>query len=180
MLLLYLIMKIHQILLLFFISFSCNANKNLKPEQLNITKPIACPEDGVCTFQVLKNKTYTIKKDEFGNSYSEILNGKKTVLKFEYKRNELKGVQDSSYRELIYVEIDPENLELNLTNENLQKANIGFERLCFCRGQTGSYVVTLGHLLITKIKENEFNITLDFKTDKVPQVITSINENFKL
>lgn len=173
-------MRVLRILIIFFFSIACNANKGVKTENINIKRSNTCPEDGVCTFKVLKNKTYSIKKDEYGNSYSELLVGKKTVLKFEYERNELEGVQDSGYKELIYIEIDTNNLELNLRNEDLQKANIGFERLCFCRGQTGSYAIIQGHLKITKIKENEFNIVLDFKTDKVPQVITYINENFKL
>ncbi|MEJ6792343.1 MAG: hypothetical protein QNK89_06350 [Lacinutrix sp.] len=152
----------------------------MNTENKLVNKVSLCPEDGVCSFNVLKNKTYSIKTDEFGNSYSQLLDGKNTVLKFEYKRNEQEGVEDSSYREIIYIEIDLKDVELSLTDADLKKGNVGFERLCFCRGQKGAYNILKGNLLLTMINENEYNLILNFKTDKVPQVITAINEYFKL
>lgn len=173
-------MRVLQILFVFFFAISCNTSKNLNTKNLLVDKTFLCPDDGVCTFTVLKNKNYIIKSDEFGNSYSELLDGEKTVLKFEYKRNEIEGVQDSNYREVIYIQIDSKDLELNLTDVDLKKANVGFERYCFCRGQTGAYSISQGNLLLTNIKENEYSITLNFTTDKVPHVIKTIKGNFTL
>ncbi|WP_299250426.1 hypothetical protein [uncultured Lacinutrix sp.] len=173
-------MKLLYTTLVCFFAIACNTSKNLNTKTLFVDETILCPEDGICSFNILKNKTYNIKIDEFGNSYSELLDGEKTVLKFEYKRNEIEGFQDSNYREVIYIEIDSKGLELNLTDVDLKKANVGFERYCFCRGQTGAYAISQGNLLLTNIKENEYSITLNFATDKVPHVIKIIKENFTL
>lgn len=159
---------------------ACNSNKSVTEAQLlNKTAP-NCPDDGICTFEVLKNKTFNMKKDEFGNSYSELLDGNKTVLKFEYKRNTPPDLQDANYSEVIYIEIENDSKTLNLKDNDLSKANVGFSRLCFCRGQTGTYPVKSGSLNLTKTGKSTYNIDFVFKISEVPQVITSINETYKL
>jgi len=158
----------------------CNANKQLSANNKLSATTNMCPDDGVCTYKVLKNKNFIIKTDEFGNSYSELTEGKKTVLKFEYSRNVPKNVQDGNYQEIVYIEIDAETKNIELENEALQNVNLGFGRICFCRGQTGYYKITEGELKLTKLKNNEYHVILNFKTSEVPQVITSINETFKL
>jgi len=153
-------------------------NRQMKADFSN--KKIICPDDGVCTFEVLKNKSLLIKTDGIGANYPVLLNGKTTVLKFEYKRNEIPNTQDGNYSEIVYIEIPPKVSKLKLRDADLKNAKILYSRLCFCRGQTGSYPINKGTLFISKISENEYNMALDFKTDKVPQIITSINETFKL
>lgn len=81
-------MRVLYIIVLIFVSFACKANKYIETENKLVKSNNICPEDGICTFNVIKNKVYSIKTDKFGNSYSELLEGKNTVLKFEYKRNE--------------------------------------------------------------------------------------------
>lgn len=159
---------------------ACSSNKNLSQSALASKTLSTCPTDGVCTFEVLKNKTFRVKKDEFGNSYSELLEGNKTVLKFEYKRNTPPDLQDASYSELIYIEIENNIEALSIKDSKLGKSNIGFSRLCFCRGQTGTYPITSGDLAISKISKNTFQLNFNFQVSEVPQIITSINETFKL
>jgi len=171
-------MRVLYIIVLIFVSFACKTNKYIETENKLVKSNNICPEDGICTFNVIKNKVYSIKTDKFGNSYSELLEGKNTVLKFEYKRNEQDGIQDSSYKEIIYIEINSN--ELNITDLNLKNTTVGFERLCFCRGQTGAYSVLEGILILTKIREKEYNLVLNFKIKEVSQIITAINENFEL
>lgn len=143
------------------------------------TKEIVCPSDGVCTFEVIKNQTFRIAS-KFGDTYPEFSNSAKTLLKFEYVRNLIPDVQDSSYRELVYVEIDNNVETLNLENIDLTRAKVSFGRLCFCRGQTGYYSVKEGKLSISKIDDNLYSFVLDFKVKEVPQVITRIEEQFSL
>lgn len=72
-----------------------------------------------------------------------------------------------------------DNLEVNLKDSELEKVNLLFGRLCFCRGQSGYYKITRGDLKVTKTNaNNEFLLTLNFKTDDVPQIITEISEKF--
>jgi hypothetical protein len=138
-----------------------------------------CPKNGVCTFEVLKGKTFKIAS-KFGDTYPEFSNSTKTLLKFEYIRNTIPDVQDSSYRELVYVEIDSDMETLELENIDLTKAKVSFGRLCFCRGQTGYYSVKEGKLLISKIEDSLYRFVLDFKVNEVPQVVTRIEEHFSL
>lgn len=174
-------MKILTISLILTFILACNSNKNVAETSiLNKTSQKNCPDDGECSFEVLKNKTFVIKKDEFGNSYSELLDGNTTVLKFEYKRNTPPDLQDANYSEVIYIEIENINEGLNLKDNKLSEANVGFSRLCFCRGQTGTYPVKSGTLNLKKTGNETFNLSLDFKVSEVPQIITSINETFNL
>ncbi|WP_044401076.1 hypothetical protein [Lacinutrix sp. Hel_I_90] len=163
------------------IVLSCNSQKNIKKDthlDPTITKS-PCPENGVCNFEILKNKTFSIES-KFGNTYPELSDGTKTILKFEYVRNLIPDTQDSGYRELIYVEIDSNIDALELEGKNLVKAKVSFGRLCFCRGQTGYYPVTEGQLSISKNDDKSYSFKLNFKVTEVPQVITSIEESFTL
>jgi len=173
-------MKIALYILVITISLSCNSQKNIsKDNPIKTTTNSQCPENGVCTFEVIKNKTFSIK-NKFGNTYPEFSDGNTTLLKFEYVRNLIPNTQDSGYRELIYVEID-ENIEtLQLKDIDLSKAKVFFGRFCFCRGQTGYYNVKEGQLSISKNNDKTYSFKLEFKVTEVPQTITSIEKTFTL
>jgi hypothetical protein len=139
-----------------------------------------CPEDGTCTFEVLTNSAFEIKKDEYGLSYGKLVVSDKTLMRFEYIRNTPENTADGQYNELIYIEIDPDTEMLDLKDEDLKKANVTFGRVCFCPGQNGYYPVTKGQLKLNKLKDNSFELSLNFRAKDLPQVITQINKSFKL
>jgi hypothetical protein len=139
-----------------------------------------CPENGECSFDVLHHSSINVLNDEFGNSYSEFQESDAIVLKFEYKRNEIPNTADSGYREEIYIELNPENLEIDLKNQELQMVKLHFGRFCFCKGQTGLYKISKGRLTIKKTSVNRYLLNLEFKTDEVPQVISKIIEEFSI
>ncbi len=169
----------HVFLLFFIIIASCQVKKELVDDSnfTNKQSQSNCPEDGVCTFEVIKNKSAEIKKDEFGASYLNLSKSENVLLKFEYIKNEIPNTQDSSYIEIIY-------LELTLGKNGYQIKDINnnaiFGRLCFCRGQTGYYEIVDNNLKFTKVSEATYNINLDFKINEVPQVISKINETFSI
>jgi hypothetical protein len=139
-----------------------------------------CPSDGVCSLEVLQNTSLEIKQDEIGALYPVLTEGTSTILKFEYKRNEIANTQDGQYSELIYAEL-PQNIKnIQLNNTDLSTVKLLFARLCFCRGQTGYYKVSNGELEIQKNVDGTFNFKLHFKIDEVPQVITFIDTSFSL
>ena len=139
-----------------------------------------CPSDGVCTFEVLKNKSFEIKRDGIGAWYPSLTEGKSNIIKFEYKRNEIANTQDGQYSELIYMELPGKLANTQLRNGDLSTVKLLFARLCFCRGQTGYYKVSDGLLEISENKDGIFNFKLNFKVDEVPQVITLIEASFSL
>jgi hypothetical protein len=132
-----------------------------------------CPEDGTCTFEVFQNKSLNIQKDDLGAFYPEVVDGKKTVIKFEYKRNEIPNTADGNYSEIIYAEINPQAKEITLQDDTLIEAKLLFGRLCFCRGETGYYYVNKGLLNISSNTDGTKTYTLTFKINEVPQIITS-------
>ena len=156
--------------------FSCaSKQKTTVVDDVKInTSP--CPEDGVCDFEVLFNQSFTIEKDGIGALYPKISAGNKTVLKFEYKRNEIPNTVDGQYSELIYLELDPDQLEIDLKDESLKNVKALFARLCFCRGQTGYYKINQGELSIKKLPDNQYHLKITFKVSEVPQVISNIEE----
>lgn len=157
---------------------SCKTIPNSNESFSAIPLDTECPKDGVCNMEFIKNKTLSIEVDEFGSLYPRIDEGRFTILIFEYKRNEILDTADSGYREIIYMQLDPESLEMELNGKDLLKVNLLFGRLCYCKGSTGYYKITDGHLLITKREKGEYHIELSFKTSEVPQIINRISETF--
>lgn len=138
-----------------------------------------CPPDGVCTTEILKNKSLVIKTDEFGSTYTQIIDSETTsVIVYQYNRIVKGNLQDANYREEIFFEISNSDTELNLTNKELQQTKMLFGRFCFCRGQTGYYKVEEGKLNLKKTNDN-ITLNLDFTITKVPQIIKSITYTLK-
>ena len=104
---------------------TCGSNKNVTSNSLHKEMTSTnCPDDGLCTFEIFQNKTLSIKEDEIGALYPELSEGKKTIIKFEYKRDEIPNTADSNYSEIIYAEIDSNTKELVLKNELLNKGGM--------------------------------------------------------
>lgn len=137
-----------------------------------------CPEDGKCSYDVLKNKKMDFSYNNLNDFYPTLSKGEHIIFKFEYKRNEISNTQDSSYREEVLIELNPDNLEFETTTFKGKK--ILFARWCYCKGQTGYYKIEEGEFSIRKIEKNTYELNLNFKMNQVPQVITEIKHIFTL
>lgn len=179
-------MKIYYLIpvLLFIASCKCKkdmAYENPKPEPVTTSKfqkmmTTFCPENGKCTAEVFRNKSLEVKVDEFDHIYyNQIDNVETSIVKFSYSRNVPKGLQDGSYREEIIFEINNSEKELSLKNEDIQKTKMLFGRFCYCKGSTGNYKVIDGKLNLIK-ENNKIQFELEFKNNKVPQLLTTISE----
>jgi hypothetical protein len=164
------------------VNYSCDSKKAAAENPISVTKssaPILCPEDGVCSVQLFRNKSLDIKTDELGSTYYQMPDSDQTsVILYRYRRNVEKGLQDGQYTEEIIFEVNNSESTANYSDLDLQKTKMLFGRLCFCRGQTGYYKVTAGNLKLNQ-KNNEVKFNLDFKISKVPQIIYSINTSVK-
>lgn len=147
--------------------------KKINPSDSN------CPEDGICSIEVIKNKSIVVKTDDFGSNYYLLEDNENTsVIYYKYDRNFEKDLQDAYYKEEIAFEVSNDVNQLNLTDEELQDTKMLYGRLCFCKGQTGFFKVTKGTLKYTK-KGNEIAVDLDFENKKVPQIIKKIKATIK-
>ena len=163
-------------------SFCCTNKEIMKKEEENkvVTKTESpCPSDGVCTTEILKNKSLVIKTDEFGSTYTQIIDSETTsVIVYQYNRIVKGDLQDAGYREEIIFEISNSTSSLTLKDKDIQITKMLFGRFCFCRGQTGYYKVENGVLNLSQ-KEDEINLNLNFKINEVPQKIQTINVTIK-
>lgn len=174
-------------IILFFASCKCKKdtiteNSETKSNQVsNLENMIKStnPEDGKCTTEIFRNKSLDIKTSELGAIYYDKIDNLETsVILYKYERNVPKDVQDASYREEIVFEINNSDKELNLKNEDLQKTKMLFGRWCYCKGTTGNYVINDGKLHLTQ-KNEQVKFDLEFKNNKVPQIILAIAETVK-
>jgi hypothetical protein len=142
-----------------------------------------CPkmsgENAQCSIKIIPNSTLIIKQDEFQSSYIEIEKGEKTIIKYEFKRNQLPNTVDGHHIEMIYFEVENDTESINLVNEELQSVKMMYGRLCYCKGTSGYFKVSQGSLKFSN-KNNEMTIKLKFKVGKIPQLISEINETIKL
>ena len=173
-------MKSFRLLIVSVLALSCISKQEAvsKNSSIEITKN--CPDNGKCSLDITSNQSLELKKDDFGAVYPEFIESDLVLLKFEYVRNKIPNTEDSSYRELIYLELNPENMEVNLSDSNLKKVNAVFGRLCFCRGQTGHYKIRNGNLTVKKLNKDTYEIQFEFSVTEVPQVVRSIREVFSI
>jgi len=159
-------------------SFCCTNKESMNKEKenkLELKTESPCPSDGVCTTEILKNKSLLVKTDEFGSTYTQTIDNETTsVIIYQYSRTVKGDLQDAGYREEIIFEINNSDKEISLVNENLQQTKMLFGRFCFCRGQTGYYKVEEGKLDLKK-SNDIITLNLDFTITKVPQIIKTIN-----
>lgn len=172
-------MKLFFLITIVIFSISCKPKKPLstvnKPEIVDIN----CPNNGTCTFEILKNKVLNIKEDEFGNLYPDITDGNALVLKFQFLRDSIPNTEDSEYREVLLMQLDSNQSDIELEGSDLQNVKLLFGRLCFCRGQTGYYKIDKGRLSVVKSDSNKYTLNLDFKCDAVPQILQNLNQSFE-
>ena len=161
------------------ILFGCKSNKIVESNTRLIQEEDLnwCPSDSVCSFEVLPNKAVELKRDKFGKTFTVFRDSGSSVLKFEYVRNEMPGLEDSSYREVVYVELQDLETSFEVSDMALSKYNVIYERWCFCRGATGSYLVSSGSMTYNSLKDGK-SIYLKFDNKQVPQVLKSVAANF--
>lgn len=161
--------------------FSCKShiNKLTNSDQLNKAASI-CPKGGHCSFKSALNTSVVFKIDEFNIGYVDYLEKKATLLTFEYIRDEIPNTVDDQYIERLYIELPPVPQALLLKDNALQQVHLLFERLCYCKGETGIYQINQGTLSLQPLGEDRFHLKLTFKTSDVPHIITEIDEIFSL
>jgi len=161
-----------------FLMISCKSNYAVS--QYVSQDSAICPEKGVCTIELIPNKTIVFKTDNIGIMYPVISEGDKTILKYTYKRNEIPNTQDGNYTEIIYAELPATITTIKLSNEALQQIKLYFGRLCYCKGETGYFPIKNGDFKIIKNDKNSFKIDFNFKISEVPQIISKIEETISL
>ena len=171
-------MKYFYLIFILFLSLGCKTNKSTTEESGYYLKDISCPDSGNCTFEVIRNSKLNIRSDKFGKLYPEVTTGDKVVIKFHYKKKVSKKKMDSGYSEFVYLEVNEYEPQLILKDNELQQAKVLFGRICFCRDATGYYRVDQGKLYLLNANGN-LKINLTFKINKVPQIISQVNETIK-
>lgn len=157
---------------------ACASSKN-EPKEKRASLPpphINCPEDGDCSFEILKNSDLELKYDSQGKMYPKINEGSKVVIKYHYKKKVKKDVMDNSYSEYVYLEFDPDEKQVILKDKELGKVKMIFGRICYCKGSMGYFPVREGSLFLFN-SGNNLQIRTSFKVNKVPQIIKQIDEN---
>lgn len=147
---------------------SCATKKSIGNEAALIS---ACPKDGTCTIELFENKSITIKKNDFGSVYYNLEDNASTrVAKYTYIRKVKGDIQDAGYREEVIMELKK--------GEEGASSPMLFGRFCFCKGQTGYYIIPHPNLTITS-KSNLQTVDMDFKIEEVPQIIKHITFTLK-
>ncbi|MEP3838883.1 MAG: hypothetical protein ABJM36_14615 [Algibacter sp.] len=157
---------------------SCKAKSSLNTAIAGTVERDICPENGVCTYDIIEDKALKVKIDNLGSTYVEMVDSNRFIVKFEYKKNQSSKYQDSGYREEVFIELDKNNLEFETNNLKFKK--LFFARWCYCKGETGYYRINQGKLSIIKIDKNNFKLHLTFTVNEVPQIINEINHTFSL
>lgn len=163
-------MRIFSILLILILQTACSS---AKVASLSKIQAADCPEEGVCSIEILKNKSLLIKEDTIGQLYYNLdENNAKTVYVYTYFVAGPENTQDGNLTEKIIFELDNNATEINFKNEDLQKVNMLFSRACFCKGQMGLFKITNGTLQFDAKQKTLF---VEAITSKVSQTLTKFS-----
>lgn len=124
---------------------SKESSENMKIEN-------TCPENVDCSFEILQNKSLSIKTDGIGKIYYELEDNPNTAVylyKYEKKIAD-KTLQDAGYREEIVFEIDKNLATFSISGKELRNTKMLFGVFCYCKGKAGYYKVNDGSINKTK------------------------------
>lgn len=151
------------------ILISCSVRKNDAEKTLNEQEKEfvqECPNGGMCSIKYLANKSIKINKDNTNKIYYSLEdNFEKSVVRFEFKKNNPSGIAEANYIEEIVLEIQNSEREINLSDEFLEKAKVLFGKHCYCKGQAGVYSIQIGSL---KMKQDKEKISIELNFDVSP------------
>ena len=107
-----------------------------------------CPEEGICSVELLNNKSIVLKKDDIGQFYYQILdNAETSVIKYTYQKPEIKDVLDGNYQEEILIQFDHKKSAIDFTKDE-ENNFLLYSRQCYCKGQTGIFKMEEGNVSI--------------------------------
>lgn len=151
------------------ILISCSVRKNDAEKTVNEQEKEfvqECPNGGDCSIKYLANKSIKINKDNTNKIYYSLVDdSEKSVVRFEFKKNNPSGIAEANYIEEIVLEVENSEKEINLSDEFLEKAKVLFGKHCYCKGQAGVYLIQTGNL---KMKQDKEKILIELKFDMNP------------
>ncbi|MEZ0006207.1 hypothetical protein ABH942_001570 [Flavobacterium sp. 28YEA47A] len=131
---------------------SCCSTKTSQATASNSKKTkieSSCPEKGICSFEILHNKSMNVKIDDTGKPYYELEeNPDKVVFLYNYQEKIAdKTLKDAGYREEIVFEVDKNYTDFSFSDKGIQSTKMLFGVFCYCKGKAGNYKVTKGSLI---------------------------------
>lgn len=170
-------MKKYILLPLIGLVIACCSTKTSKTMANNSKKTkieSPCPEEGICSFEILQNKSMNVKTDGIDKVYYELEeNPDKVVFLYKYQKKIAdKTLQDAGYSEEIVFEMDKNYTDFSFSDKGIQSTKMLFGVFCYCKGKAGNYRVTKGNLVK---KGLELQIDLPPIVDN--QLITHIKIN---
>ncbi len=155
------------------------AQKDLAQTGAKPLQEIPCPAKGTCKTELIRNKSLSIVKDDFGRQYYKLVDSPEThVVKHEYTRGNEETMPDSGYREEIVFEIGAAGQEFSLKDAELRQVKMLYGRFCFCpKDQVGYFEVHNGTLDISG--KGTVNVALDFSMEGIPQVTKQVRATIK-
>lgn len=151
---------------------------SINPAENNVKEEIKgleseCPEAGVCTVELFRNKNLIIKEDGTGALYPEIVDGANVVVQYTYSVKGPEGTVDGDYSETIHFEVPPSVEALNLKDADLKNLKLVFGKHCYCKGEAGYYFVEKGNLTVNK-STDALSFSLTFEMDHPEHQINTI------
>lgn len=133
-----------------------------------------CPEAGVCSVEIFKNKELSLLEDGTGALYPQLVDGDNIVVQFTYWVEGPAGTADGDYSETIHFVVDNSEESLTLKDEKLKEISLVFGKHCYCKGEAGYYSVEKGNIKIDKSAETlsfSLNFEMDHPTHKISTIV---------
>lgn len=167
-------MKYITLLFLFFSFISCCSKKsNISSQQNNTSTNNYCPENGVCTLDILNNKSLHIKNNNENKPTYEIIDDiNKKVVVYTFSTNQEDVAFDGGYNESVIFEINSNDENKTYIDEELKMVKMFYNKQKNIR-TNDSKIITQGKLVLS-LKADVVNFNLELTNNDDNQKIKTI------
>jgi hypothetical protein len=136
-----------------------------------------CPNGGTCSFEVIKDASIRLLRDEFDNFFPrQSYNPYTNVIKISYVKDVPEGIMDAGYIENFYFEVPKSKKEWNLKNKQMYRANLIYSRECRCPGEKGHEYILDGKFDYRKMR-SILDVDIKVKNTTYPILMNKFSVN---
>lgn len=125
-------------------------------------KPINKPMVGDANFVFYESAALLVTEED-DNINFDLVDGDRTVFRYEFSKNDNPEIADDEYGEAIWFEVEPNADTFQLSDDDLVEAHALFGRFCFCV-DGGFHKLERGCIYGEKISDSEWRVAIAVRT----------------
>jgi len=179
-------MRIFILLIIASVMVNCKPKQNMNQPNNVINDEMVLMDGSMVSTENVKiekflDSSLKYHEDNLNGFYAEIVSGDNDtdVITIKYSKTGPEGTMDGNYSETLYFEVPNKEVEMQLSNTELQDVKMIYEKACYCKGEAGYYKVKEGSLKVERNKDY-INIQTEFSIPETSQQVKKVQRQISL